>query len=201
MITDRPPRKSDHKAEYLRSEAMRTIMLPSLERLRPCAQELERLLKSEDRRKIEAVSNEIGDVVAKAFGVSTPKVKVLGVRPLKENGDMVDETFGDYHFETQRIRLWMRTAVLEKTTSYGTFLSTLCHELCHHLDVVSFDLPNTYHTCGFYERAGLLYHHVRGTPPRQLVWDKQSNGTYRINWPQTMRGAPKPIAPELIAQK
>jgi hypothetical protein len=26
----------------------------------------------------------------------------------------------------------MRTAVRQEVTSYGTFLSTLCHEFCHH---------------------------------------------------------------------
>jgi hypothetical protein len=83
----------------------------------------------------------------------------------------------------------MRTAVREKATSFGTLLSTLCHEICHHLDVVLMNLPNTFHTRGFYERAGLLYHHIKGTPMRPLVWDKQKNGTFRINWPATMRGS------------
>ena len=41
---------------------------------------------------------------------------------------------------------------------------------------------------GFYERAGELYHHVRGTPVRLLCWEKQKDGTYKINWPLTMRG-------------
>ena len=32
------------------------------------------------------------------------------------------------------IRVWMRTAVRKGVTSRGTFLTTLCHEFCHHLD-------------------------------------------------------------------
>jgi hypothetical protein len=201
MITDKPPRSTANKEEYLRSDAMKSLGLPAEVRLQQCAKDLEVLLKSQDRRKIEVASNELAAIVAGGFGVAIPTVKILGVRPLEEHGDRVDETFGDYDFATARIRLWMRTAVLEKTTSYGTFLSTLCHELCHHLDVVGFGLPHTYHTCGFYERAGLLYHHVRGTPPRELVWDKQSNGTFRINWPLTMRGPAKAIPVALINQK
>jgi hypothetical protein len=194
MITDRPPRKSDLKTEYSRSDAMKTLLLPREEPLRQMADRIEKALKVEDRKVIQSASNDLAVFVAEHFGVEPPTVKILGVRPLEENGNMVDETFGDYDFESARIRLWMRTAVLEKMTSYGTFLSTLCHEICHHLDVVHFDLPHTYHTRGFYERAGLLYHHAKGTPPRPLVWDAQSNGTYRINWPLTMRGAARSTA-------
>jgi hypothetical protein len=190
MQTERPPRKPELKEEFERSEQLRELKLPPAAALRQLAAELEIDLKREDRGQIEKICNRIAATVAASYGVAAPPVKVLGARPLKQDGDWVDETFGDYSFDSARIRLWMRTAVLEKVTSYGTFLSTLCHEICHHLDVVHFDLPHTYHTLGFYERAGMLYHHVRGTPMRKLVWDKQNNGCYRINWPATMRGVP-----------
>ncbi len=39
------------------------------------------------------------------------------------------------------IRLWMRTAVRKEVTSFGTFLNTLCHEFCHHLDFHRFGFP------------------------------------------------------------
>lgn len=188
MITDRVPKRAALKDEYRRSEQLLSITLPPSDTLRQLAQQLEQALSQEDRKKIEVVCNQIAAAVAANFQVKTPKVRVLGARPLEETEDSVDETYGDYDFATAEIRLWMRTAVLEKMTSFGTLLSTLCHELCHHLDVVSFELPHTYHTRGFYERAGLLYHHVRGTPMRQLFWDELNDGTFRINWPQTMRG-------------
>jgi hypothetical protein len=194
LITDKPPRKPAFQEEFARSEAMQEITLPPVEPLRQGAQQLEEALCDEDRRKVEVACNAIANTVAASFNVKAPNIKVLGVRPLEESEHSVDELFGDYDFETARIRLWMRTAVLEKTTSFGALLSTLCHEICHHLDVVSFGLPNTYHTRGFYWRAGALYHHVRGTPMRHLVWDKQKNGVYRINWPATMRGDSSPRA-------
>jgi hypothetical protein len=114
----------------------------------------------------------------------------LGVRPHKvdkNTGSCVYEKFGDYTFATTRIRLWMRTAIQERVTSYGCLLSTLTHELCHHLDCVRLGFPNTPHTRGFYERAALLYHEAKGTPLRPLVWKKMSNGTYRIDWGSTMK--------------
>ncbi|HMY02596.1 MAG TPA: hypothetical protein PKA48_04550, partial [Candidatus Obscuribacter sp.] len=96
-----------------------------------------------------------------------------------------------YDFETTLIRLWMRTARLKKVTAYGTFLSTLCHELCHHLDVVHLELPHTYHTRGFYERAALLYHHARNTPVRKIVWTELDDGTFEVNWAETMKHGAK----------
>lgn len=41
--------------------------------------------------------------------------------------------------DTMLIRVWMRTAVRKDVTSFGTFLSTLCHEFCHHLDFKNSD--------------------------------------------------------------
>src|SRR5712671_1086608 len=66
------------------------------------------------------------------------------------------------------IRVWMRTAVRKEITSFGTFLSTLYHEFCHHLDFHRFGFRDSWHTRGFYERTAALYHHSRGTPPKQL---------------------------------
>jgi hypothetical protein len=186
MITDKPPRINTLKTEYLRSDRL-DIDLPPAEPLRRLSKQLEKAMKDEDRRAIQLICNEIAKSVCDGLGVAPPTVRVLGVRPLEQDGDRVDETFGDYTFKTACIRLWMRTAVLEKVTAFGTLLSTLCHEICHHLDVVHYGLENTYHTRGFYHRAGILYHHVRGTPVRTLMWDELKDGTHRINWPKTMR--------------
>lgn len=191
MITDKPPRKKSQKEEYSRSDRMCILELPGIAPLRKCAAQLEQSLGQENRREVQLVSNELAAIVSDTYNVSVPTVRVFGVRPLEITEDFVDETYGDYDLNTARIRLWMRTAVRRKATSFGTLLSTLCHELCHHLDVVSLDFPNTFHTRGFYERAGLLYHHVRGTPRRRLVWTEQTDGTFRINWPETMRSSPE----------
>jgi len=50
-------------------------------------------------------------------------------------------------------RIWMQAAVRKEITSFGTFLSTLCHEFCHHLDFHKFRFPDSWHTRGFYERS------------------------------------------------
>ena len=186
MFTDKIPRAKSGKEEYWRSDKLVTMPLPPARTLRLEAERLEQALLADDRKLVESVCNSFSALVADSFAVPAPPVKVLGVRPLK-----VYEKFGDYDFETTLIRLWMRTARLKKVTAYGTFLSTLCHELCHHLDVVHLELPHTYHTRGFYERAALLYHHARNTPVRKIVWTELDDGTFEVNWAETMKHGAK----------
>lgn len=188
MHTDKPPRKNTQKEEYQRSDILREIELPPQEPSRTFAQRLQEALKAEDKKYVQEAANAIAEEFCQLYEIPVARVKVLGVRPRKVTERSVYELFGDYDTETRQIRLWMRTAVLQKPSAFGTLLSTLCHELCHHLDCVYLELPNTYHTRGFYERAGLLYHHIRNTPIKQLVWNELRDGTYSINWPATMRG-------------
>jgi hypothetical protein len=88
-------------------------------------------------------------------------IRVLAARPLRIRERSTIELFGDYQPGTKLIRVWMKTAVRRDVTSFGTFLITLCHEFCHHLDFERFGFRNSWHTRGFYERTAALYHHSR----------------------------------------
>ena len=87
-------------------------------------------------------------VASNFYEVKTPDVRVLAARPLRirETGSI--ELFGDYTFNTMMIRVWTRTAVRKQITSFGTFLSTLCHEFCHHLDCQRLGFRQSPHTHG-----------------------------------------------------
>ena len=50
----------------------------------------------------------------------------------------------------------MRTAARKDVVAFKTFLRTLIHELCHHLDYELYKLPETFHTEGFYKRESTL---------------------------------------------
>ena len=186
MITDSIPKRKNENEEYLRSDLLRTIPLPHPEAARDHAQLLKEALASDNRKDVQSACKLLVAQLSNFYSVKAPPIKILSVRPrtITERGSY--ELFGDYEPETTQIRLWMRTAVHKKPTSYGTLLSTLCHEFCHHLDIVSLDLPNSIHTRGFYERAGLIYHQIQNTPVRNIVWVKQPRGTYRVNWAKTM---------------
>ena len=186
MKTDTLPRKAEKKDEYWRSDAMATIALPPAEPIRSLAVRLKNGLAIEDKREVQTVCTAMLRELSSFYEVKSPTIKILSVRPLTVTEKWVDELFGEYDPESARIRLWMRTAVKKKATSYGVLLSTFCHEFFHHLDMVSLELPNTYHTRGFYQRVGLLYHHIQNTPVRTIVWLQESNGTYRVDWAKTM---------------
>ncbi|MDZ4835570.1 MAG: hypothetical protein SGJ27_17485 [Candidatus Melainabacteria bacterium] len=194
MQTDKVPKNASTKDQYLRSDSMRKIGLPPAEPSRTLALRIKEALANDDRKALQIACKDLLHALSDAYNVKPPGIKVLAARPRKVTDAWVTETFGDYDPETTQIRLWMRTAVQKKATSYGTFLSTLCHEFCHHLDMVSLELPDTFHTRGFYERTAWIYHHIQNTPVRQIVWQSQSDGTYSVNWAGTMRAPAIPVS-------
>ena len=184
MITDAQPR-SANRAGFLESDRIRTLDLPQNGRLLTIAKSIESVGSADARRACTEFLAEASEFYA------TPLcgVRVLAARPLRVRENWATELFGDYNPETMLIRLWMRTAVRKEITSFGTFLSTLCHEFCHHLDYQQFGFPDSWHTRGFHERTAALYHHARGTPQKRLIWVSVSGGRWRIDWPRTNRGA------------
>ena len=133
------------------------------------------------------------DAASEFYEVPACGIRVLAARPLRVREHWTTELFGDYAPETMLIRVWMRTAVRKEITSFGTFLSTLCHEFCHHLDYRKFGFRDSWHTRGFYDRAAALYHHARGTPTKRLFWVPVAGGRWRIDWPRTNRTAPHKV--------
>ena len=119
------------------------------------------------------------DAASQFYKVPACGFRVLAARPLRVRERWTTELFGDYTPETMLIRVWMRTAVRKEVTSFGTFVSTLCHEFCHHLDFQKFGFRDSWHTRGFYERAAALFHHARGTPLKKLFWIPMTGGRDR----------------------
>jgi len=93
--------------------------------------------------------------------VPRARIKVLAVRPHDDWGEL----HGMYELGERRrmacITLWMRTAKRQQVVAFRTFMRTLLHELCHHLDYLHYELDDSYHTEGFYQREASLF--------RQLV--------------------------------
>jgi len=58
------------------------------------------------------------------------------------------------------IKLWMRTAKNQRVVAFKSFVRTLLHELCHHLDYEFYKLEETFHTEGFYKRESSLFHQI-----------------------------------------
>src|SRR5262249_22250097 len=185
MLTDAPPRKTG--TGFPKSDRIRSLDLPTNSHLPDIAKRIESAMKAD---KIPDVRNAGAEFLAPAsefYKVPKCGIRVLAARPLRVRENWSTELFGDYNPETMLIRVWMRTAVRKEVTSFGTFLSTLCHEFCHHLDFQQFGFSDSWHTRGFYERAAALYHHARDTAPKKLFWVPMKGGRWRIDWVRTNR--------------
>ena len=188
MVTDAPPHKSD-LAGFRESDRTTTLDLPDNESLPEIAQSIEAAMKTERIANVRAACAEFLKTASQFYKVEDCGIRVFTDRPLKVREHWTTELFGDYDPDSSLIRVWIRTAVRKEMTSFGTFLSTLCHEFCHHLDFQKFGFADSWHTRGFFERAAAFYHHARGTPQKRLVWVPMSGGRWRIDWPRTNRSA------------
>jgi hypothetical protein len=92
-----------------------------------------------------------------AFRVPPVWVRVAARRPHNQRGEL----HGLYSPGTpparDTISLWMFTAKRAQVVAPRTFLRTLLHELCHHLDYTHLRLRDSLHTQGFYQRESSLF--------------------------------------------
>jgi hypothetical protein len=186
MLTDPVPRKT--RSEYLRSDQIKSLELPTDRTLQEITMKIGSAMKSERIPEVRAYCQEFLAVASEFYKVPRCGIRVLAARPLRVRENWMTELFGDYTPDTKIIRVWMRTAVRKEITSFGTFFSTLTHEFCHHLDFQLFHFPDSWHTRGFYDRAAALYHHARGTPRKRLFWVPLAHERWRIDWQKTARG-------------
>lgn len=88
------------------------------------------------------------------------RVEVLATRPHGRWGELQGLYTEDRRSRAPRVQLWMRTARQRRVVAFRTFLRTLLHELCHHLDYRYLRLPDSFHTQGFYQRESSLFHQL-----------------------------------------
>lgn len=185
MVTDPFPRRAGPRRSYLASDARPRLELPAPEPVQALYVAFSNALALGKAPAVRDAAHELLAHLATHFAVRVPPVRVLGVRPHQvENGVCTYQLFGDYTPSTERIRVWMRTAIRGQVSSPKALLNTLLHELCHHLDNTVWSSPDSPHTRGFFGRVDDLYHHALGTPPalrRRLHWVKVGS-VYRIDW-------------------
>jgi len=191
MLTDTPPRKPNLKF-FVDSDQPKTVPLPSDGRLVKVTAAIEMAMKIDDTTEVRQTCDDFLGTASGFYRVPPCSIRVLAARPLRVHECSTTELFGDYQPDTTLIRVWLRTAVGKEVTSFGTFLSTLCHEFCHHWDFLKFGFGDSWHTRGFYERTAALYDHARGTSPKRLVWAPLPRQRRRIDWPRTNRSSSQP---------
>jgi hypothetical protein len=190
VITDPVPPATRKRADYDRSDALVRMPLPPADEVRALTEALTAAMLKGEHGPVGEASAALLKTLSAFYEVPEPPVRVLGVRPHKvTSGVCTYQLFGDYTPSTQRIRVWMRTAIRGQVSSPKALLNTLLHEFCHHLDCTRLRCPESYHTRGFFWRIDHLYHLALGTPPerrRPLRWIRRG-GRWSIDW-ASLRG-------------
>jgi hypothetical protein len=155
------------KAIYDQSDAVTGLSLPLAPSLRPVVGVLRVALASDDHAAVQKACSLLARGITEMLRVEAVKVEVLAVRPTLSRAEL----HGLYTRDDGRpphIKVWMRTVRHKRVVAFRTFLRTLLHELCHHLDYVHLRLADSYHTQGFFQRESNLFH--------QLVTDGEKPG-------------------------
>ena len=148
------------KGIYRQSDMLERIPLASAQDFFPLTDQLATALAGEDQREISRVSQQLITNLCDNLNAPPVQVRVLARRP--------SDTWGELHGlyepvdrrKTAKITVWMRTAQKKKVVAFRTFLRTLLHELCHHLDYEKLSLEESFHTQGFYKRESSLFHQI-----------------------------------------
>jgi hypothetical protein len=154
------------KVVYLRSDAIESISLPPGRPLRDRVAKLEQALKAERRKEVEEVSRALLSDLTARLEVPPLRVKVLTVRPSGNWGELHGLYEPTDDGTPPLITVWMRTVARKQVVAFRTFLRTLLHELCHHLDYELYKFPETFHTQGFYKRESTLLTQIAGPGQR-----------------------------------
>jgi hypothetical protein len=150
---------------YDRSDTTSSIRLRASARLRAAASAVPAVLVSGDRLRVEQVSQVVVDEIAAALGVPRARIIVSGTRPSNTRGELHGLYTPAGGRGAATIKVWMITAKRGQVVASKTFLRTLLHEVCHHLDYTLLRLPDSFHTDGFYRRESSLFHQIAGPAP------------------------------------
>ncbi len=150
---------------YRRSDEVTVIRLPGAKDLRPLVDALTDALAREDRLATQATADRLLAGVTASLGVPSLRAQVLAVRPSRHWGELHGLYTPGEEGRPSRAAVWMRTAQRRQVVRFRTFLRTLLHELCHHLDYELLRLPDSFHTEGFYKRESSLLRQLLGEAP------------------------------------
>jgi hypothetical protein len=152
------------KSIYRESDHVEQVKLRSTSDFETLIDALTRSLEAESQPNTQRAAQSLLSHLTESLGVSPLKVKVLRRRPSWDTGEL----HGLYEpgaNGVNRVSVWMRTAQRAQVVKFKTFLRTLLHELCHHLDYEQLGLQESFHTEGFYKRESSLLRQLYAAQP------------------------------------
>ena len=146
--------------EYERSDCYDAIELSMPLRIHRMVDPLRTALADEDHAGVQQASSDLVHAITEDLNVNPALVIVKSTRPVNDAEELhglYEPADGDCYAE---ITVWMRTAKRNQVVAFRTFLRTLVHELCHHLDYELLELEESFHTEGFFLRESSLVQQI-----------------------------------------
>ncbi|MEM6960256.1 MAG: hypothetical protein AAF550_00775 [Myxococcota bacterium] len=162
---------SVQKEAYQKSNRVANIRIPEAASLQELVPRMQQALLKKDRAQVERIGDALCRGINQQLGVEPVKVTVLLTRPSSARSEL-HGLYVRRPNAVPHIRVWMRTAVRNEVVRLRTFLRTLMHELCHHLDFAYLDFEESFHTQGFYRRESSL---VRQLAPKPICRTKDDS--------------------------
>jgi hypothetical protein len=150
------------KRVYLRSDEIHEIPMARAEGDQALLAAIAAGLQADRRQEVTAASQALLSGLVARLGVPPIQVKVLAVRPHGQWGELHGLYEPNEPPAQATITVWMRTVARNQVVAYKSFVRTLLHEMCHHLDYELYQFPETFHTEGFYKRESSLFKQLHG---------------------------------------
>ncbi len=147
------------KRIYRKSDAIESIPVKSPGRIQAVTIKLKKSLEDNKRRDVAKHASEICRLVCEGLDTEALIVKIRSRRPsssAEELQGLYERTEG----ETCVLTVWMKTAAKGQVVAFKSFIRTVLHELCHHIDYMYFNLDDSLHTEGFFKRESFLYKQI-----------------------------------------
>ena len=147
------------KRIYRKSDAIESIPLKRPGSIHPVTIELKESLEDNRCPDVARHASEICRLVCEDLGTETLIVKIRSRRPsgsAEELQGLYERTEG----ETCLLTVWMKTAAKGQVVAFKSFIRTVLHELCHHIDYTYLNLHDSLHTEGFFKRESHLYRQI-----------------------------------------
>ncbi len=145
---------------YKQSDEVSSVRLSQEADFQLLLEKLAEALKREERRETEAICQRLVSSLTTSFKIRPVQVEVMEARPSRSWGELHGLYNPRRNQRAPKITVWMRTAQRHQVVAFRTFLRTLIHELCHHLDYELLRLAESFHTEGFYKRESSLVHQL-----------------------------------------
>ena len=163
------------KRAYDNSDRRRTVALADPRACNDTLKSMQAALTADDRDGVQAATSALVAALVAQTDAPPLTVQVLLVRPSDADGELQGLYEMDDDEGRCEMRVWMRTAAKKKPVAFRSYVRTVLHELCHHLDFARDRLDHSFHTRGFFARENDLTRQLLGpskpraakTPPLQ----------------------------------